>query len=165
MKSDLRSDCCMCSSTGMRIILIIASLYKWRIVKADVKNAFLQTGLAQRDVYVISPRESTSRKSLRLLLAAAHGLVNSNSNWQLQSDRALLNMGLEQCRQIPQPSWMKRNGRTVLIIAKIVDEMLAIGEISNVKIFINKVNSQSSIRTVNYLSLYTHLTLPTILLV
>ena len=76
---------------------MIAALYKWRIVKADVKNAFLQTGLAQRDVYVIPPRESMNRKSLWLLLAAAYGLVNASSKWQLQSDRALINMYLDQC--------------------------------------------------------------------
>lgn len=150
MKMDLRSDCCMCSPTGLRLVLMLAALNKWRIVKADVKNAFLQTGLAERDVYVIPPKESTNRKSLWLLLAAAYGLVNANSKWQLQSDKALTTMGLEQSRHIPQLFTFKRNGKLVLIIAKIVDDMLATGELSYVKSFISKFDSQFSLGTVNY---------------
>ena len=150
MKTDLRSDCCMCSPTGLRIVLMIASLHKWKLAKADVKNAFLQTGLAERDVYVIPPKESYNRKSLWLLLTAAYGLVNANSKWQLQSDSALTNMGLQQSRHVPQLFTLKRNGKLVLIVAKIVDDMLATGESSYVHSFIKKFDAQYKLGTVNY---------------
>lgn len=48
----------MCSPVGMRILLSTATKQKWRLTKLDVKTAFLQTGQAERDVYVIPPRES-----------------------------------------------------------------------------------------------------------
>lgn len=37
------SDCEMCSPVGMRLIISVTSLYRWRLSKLDVKNAFLQT--------------------------------------------------------------------------------------------------------------------------
>ena len=37
MQYDLRSDCCMCSHTGLRIVLMTDAMYKWQLVKADVK--------------------------------------------------------------------------------------------------------------------------------
>lgn len=72
MKDDLKSACSMCSSVGLRILLLTASLQKWRLSKIDVKSASLQTGNAARDVYVIPPKESADLgKVLWLLLAAS----------------------------------------------------------------------------------------------
>ena len=59
-------------------------------------------------------------------------------------------MGLETSRHIPQLFTLKRNGKLVLIIAKIVDDMLATGELSYVKSFISKFDNQFSLGTVNY---------------
>ena len=137
----------MCSPTGLKIVLMTAAIFKWKLVKADVKNTFLQTGLAERDVYVIPTRESSNRKSVWLLLAAAYGLVNANSKWQLQSDTAITNMGLTQCRYIPQLFYLKKNRKTVLLVAKIVDDMLVTGETSYVKRFVHKFNTQFTLGT------------------
>lgn len=62
----------------------------------------LQTGRAQRDLYVIPPRESEHRNELRLLLAAAHGLVNAISKWQVQLDAFFKSFRLECMQKIPQ---------------------------------------------------------------
>ena len=59
-------------------------------------------------------------------------------------------MGLDKCRHVPQFFYMKRHGTTVLLVAKIVDEMLATGEISFEKSFIEKFNRQFSLGTLNY---------------
>ena len=71
----------------MRLLISIASLYAWRLSKIDVKSAFLQTGKAERDVYVIPPVESGDRgKCAWLLETASYGLVNANAKWQVHSD-------------------------------------------------------------------------------
>lgn len=54
----MRSDCSMCSSVGVRALLYTAALRKWLPTKTNVKTAFLQTGLASRDAYVIPPHKS-----------------------------------------------------------------------------------------------------------
>ena len=92
----------MCSPTVVRIILAIASIKGWILTKADVKAAFLQTGQALRDVYVIPPRECPDKDIYWLLLAAAYGLVNANAKWQNQSDELFILLGLTQCPLIPQ---------------------------------------------------------------
>lgn len=52
-KKYLRSDCAICLPVGMRIILSLVSIRRWRLSKIDVKTAFLQTGQAQHDVYLL----------------------------------------------------------------------------------------------------------------
>lgn len=95
LKDTLSKDCSTCPPTGLRILESIASLFGWTLYKADVKAAFLQTGLAQRDVYVRPPRESEMKGThLWLLLTAAYGLVNANAKWQHQADRVMLDIGL-----------------------------------------------------------------------
>ena len=54
----------MCAPTGLCIVLILAALYKFKLVKTDVKTAFPQTILAERDIYLITPEEITNWKLL-----------------------------------------------------------------------------------------------------
>lgn len=56
-RNDLRSDCLMCTLHGVRVLLPITVLREWTLTKLDVESAFLQTGAAARDVYVIPPLE------------------------------------------------------------------------------------------------------------
>lgn len=109
LKGELKSDCAMCSPMGFRILLSISALFRCRITMADAKTAFLQTGDAARDVYVIPPTESKERGTcMWLLLAAAYGLVNSNAKWQIQSDQTLKDIGFEQVSLIPQLFFLKK---------------------------------------------------------
>lgn len=148
IKEDLKSDCNMCSPSGVRVVLCIASIKGWRITKADVKAAFLQTGQALRDVYVIPPRECTSKDVYWLLLTAAYGLVNANAKWQSQSDQLFFDLGLEQCPVLPQLFYIIKNGQLVLLAAKIVDDILVTGDTDMVDKFITGFNSKFKFGTV-----------------
>lgn len=81
LQGDIRSDCAMCSPVGIpRVLMSTLALPGWTIHKVDVKSAFISTGQAWRDVYIIPPLESPDRwKVLWLLLTAAYGNVNANS--------------------------------------------------------------------------------------
>ena len=59
-------------------------------------------------------------------------------------------MGLIQSRHVPQLFFLKRNGKTVLVVANIVDDMLATGELSYVKSFVQKFNQQFKLGTVSF---------------
>ena len=97
----LNKDCSTFPPTGLRILESLASLRGWTVYKADVEADFLQTGEAQRDVYVRPPREKQTRAThLWLLLAASYGLVNSNAKWKNQSDTAMyakFSLSIEAC--------------------------------------------------------------------
>ena len=128
MRDILNKDCTTCPPTGLRILESIASLFSWKIHRADVKATFLQTGEAQRNVYVRPPKESQMKSThLWLLLTAAYGLVNANAKWQNQSDNVMLDIGLQQSPHVPQLFFKTENGRIVLIVAKIVDDLKVAG--------------------------------------
>lgn len=50
IQEPLRSDCSQCAPTGIRMILSLATLSKWRITKVGVKRAILRIGRADKDV-------------------------------------------------------------------------------------------------------------------
>ena len=149
MRRILSKDCTTCPPTGLRIVESIASLKGWKIKKADVKAAFLQTGAATRDVYVKPPRECGMKSThMWLLLTAAHGLVNANAKWQVQSDELLFDLGLKQCQQVQQLFYRRKNGELVLIVAKIVDDIKVSGEVDFVVQFMKRFNSKFKFGTV-----------------
>lgn len=89
-RTDLRRDCSMCASSGVRLLVAIEVLMHWRIVNLNVKSADLQAGRPTRDVYVIPPVESKDYgKCMWLLRTETYGLVNANSKLKVQSDQPL----------------------------------------------------------------------------
>lgn len=148
LKSDLKSECSMCSPLGIRVVLTLTAIRRWPIVKADVKSAFLQTGEAQRDVYVRPPRESRDRRHYWLLLAAAYGLVNANAKFQSQADELIMALGLCHMPLIPQLFYLLKNGVIVLVVIKIVDDLLMTGEDASVNDFIERFNKKFELGTV-----------------
>lgn len=72
---------------------------------------------------------------LWLLLTAAYGLVNANAKWQSQSDQVMFDLGLTQSVHVPQLFYRIENGRLVLIVAEIVDDLKGAGEGDRVKTF------------------------------
>lgn len=120
----------MCPLTGFRIVASIPFLRRWRITKIDVKNAFLHTGIASRDVYVDPPTESSDRKTyLWLLLTASYCLVNANAKWPVVSDQALLDIGFQTVTDLSQLFYLKDEAQvTTAVLIKIVDDFLVYGD-------------------------------------
>lgn len=82
-KANRKTDCAMCPPDGFYILTSIGTLFKWRLSRLDIKLAFLKTGSAERDKYVIQPRKSQDHgKMFWLLFTAAYGFVNENYKWQ-----------------------------------------------------------------------------------
>lgn len=140
---NLHTECCMCPPIGIRIISTVATVRKWRIIRADAKTSFLQTGPAGREVYVIPPAESNQRHNVFwLLLVAAYGLVNSNAKWQHQSDEAFISLGLEHVALVPQLFCLRKDGEVTMLAVKIVDDILLTGTDSSMRLFITEFNKK-----------------------
>lgn len=149
LREQLSSDCATCPPVGLRLVESIASLKGWTLHKADVKSAFLQTGPAQRDVYVKPPRESGMKSThFWLLLTAAYGLVNANAKWQVQSDTVFFDLGLNQCQQIPQIFYLHSGDELVLVVAKVVDDIKVAGKHDRAPKFITEFNKKFELGTV-----------------
>lgn len=150
LKFVLNKDCSTCPPTGLRILESIASVHGWRVYKADVSAAFLQTGKAERDVYVRPPRESPAKTThLWLLLTASHGLVNANAKWQNQSDELLLEYGLYQSRHVAQLFFKREAGKLVLVVTKIVYDLKVAGTGDRAKAFLDVFDSRFKLGTIN----------------
>ncbi len=144
----LRTDCNMCSPVGVRVVYVVATIYGWIVIRIDGKTAFLQTGRASRNVYVIPPRESFCKDELWLLLTAVYGLINSNAKWQVQSDELMCQLGLVQLTLIPQLFIKLDNGRLTMIAAKVVDDIILTGEESVTSKFIDDFNAKFKLGTI-----------------
>lgn len=130
----------MCPPLGFRIVLTISAINSWIIVRANVKAAFLNTGEASHDVNVRLRRESEDRRHYWLLLAALYGLVNSNAEFQTQTDEILLVLSLISATVVTQLFHFKSNGKLILLVARTVDVLLITGVTSYVDDFLVKFN-------------------------
>lgn len=85
----------------------------------------MQSGKAERDVYVFPTRELPDRgRCVWILITAAYGLIRSNSKLQVLKDTLLTDIGFRQTRFLPQLLVLIRNKRLVSIVDKIVDDLL-----------------------------------------
>ena len=110
--------------TGICILLSIATMMKWPLSKIDLSRAFLQTGAAKREVYVILPRECRQKSFYWLQRTSAYILFNANAKWQEQCDFVFLSMGLCQSRFVPQLFYAKKGSDLETIAVKMVDDVL-----------------------------------------
>lgn len=127
-KKSMKSDCTMCSSTGTRFILSVAALNRWNIARTDVKAAFLQTGLAQRDVDVRPTCRSKDKRHYWLLLSVVYELVNASSEFQFQSDEQILTLICHICIVYRRFIYLHKNNNLLLIVAKYVGDLLVTGK-------------------------------------
>ncbi len=149
-KENLRTDSASCSPLAFRIFLSVCSLKKMFISKVDFKSAFLQTGLAERDVYVRPTKCDKSKFTLWRLNVAAYGLVNSNPKWQNQSDALLSDCGLRQLAYIPQLFFMDTDGMLELIVIKLVDDILIGGNTSSRSSLTERLKKRFEVGTVSH---------------
>jgi len=150
-KDGLKTDSTSCPPIGIRALLSLAVLKKWTLAKIDFKSAFLQTGEATRDVYVVPPREcSTRSKTVWLLLTAAYGLVNAGAKWQAHSDQFLHSLGLSQLPYIPQLFYMKEMDETVMVAVKVVDDILFASELPRLRRIVSAIQGSYTLGTVVY---------------
>lgn len=150
-KSQLKTHSAVCPPAGIKILLSLTSTFQWRLAKIDFKSAFLQTGRAKRDVYVIPSRESTDKGKYWPLLTASYGLVNANAKWQEHSDILFNNIGLKQLVYVPQLFYKSSaSGMLQLAAVKIVDDVLFAGDIDVIRDAIAQIKKQYELGTVVY---------------
>lgn len=108
----------MRSQVATRIVLSLAAIYLWLIVKDDILSPFLETGDAKKDVYVRHPCKSCDRHHYWLQLAVAYGLVNAISKFQWQTGNLILRFGLSHMEGILQRLYYASTGFVALLYSK-----------------------------------------------
>ena len=147
-KESLKTDAQTCPPIGLRILLSICVIFNWSLVKINIKSAFLQSGSAERDVYVVPPRECVKKGFFWLLLTAAYGLVNANAKWQDHSDSFLRDLGFVQLAYVPQLFFRKLNNELHSLAVKVVDDILVSSVSVTLDEFVAKVSTKYKVGTI-----------------
>ena len=149
-KDILKTDSATCPPVGIRILLSLATIYRWIVAKIDFKSAYLQTE-AERNVYIVPPRECKTRyQQYWLLLSAAYGLANAGAKWQQLSDDVLRASGFKQLVYVPQLFYKEGDGKTVIVAVKVVDDILFAGEKERITEVIENIKKQYKLGTIVY---------------
>lgn len=85
---------------------------------------------------------------LWLLPTPSYGLVSANAKFQVQYDNILLNLGLLRVVGVPQLLFDMTEGQLAVLVARVVDDILIIGEIDGVDLLLEAFNVQFKFGTV-----------------
>lgn len=147
MKGQIRTDCSSCSPTSIRIMLTIFTIIYSEIARSESNAAFIKTSQAECHVHVRLLRESHDKTFYWLVLVSAYELVNSNAKWNQQSDELMFKIGVQNLSVIPQLFHQMKNGRLVLIVIIIVDDLLITGPKDFMEQITNNFNESLNLET------------------
>lgn len=141
-KDDIRKDSAAADMIVFRLVLSLALILGFIFGIADIKCAYMQSGPANRDIYVRPPKEwKSTRGMLWKLLKLAYGIVEAGRQWLTTIETWMTeDAGVERVFAVSQ-LFVKRNetNKIILLIAKVTDDFLASGTIEDIKQFMNKL--------------------------
>ena len=93
-KENIRSDSPTASKEAIKLALIIAANEGFSVKSGDIKSAYLQGELMEREVFVKPPKEANVTGKLWLLLQGAYGIVDGRRLFYLKLSEKLLELGM-----------------------------------------------------------------------
>ena len=135
--ADIRKDSPTCLRDSLHIALMLAANNGWRIRSLDVKCAFLQGKLIQRDVFLKPPREAKTDKVWKLE-KTIYGLGDASRKWYLELKETLEMLGMVMSRYDEAVFYFQYDGALQGVIALHVDDFFHAGSDEfNAKIMVN----------------------------
>ena len=89
---DFRKDSPTCSKECIRMVMALTASMKWSVNSMDIKTAFLQGRLFDREVYLKPPKEANTDK-LWKLNKCVYGLGDASRQWYLTLMEEILKTG------------------------------------------------------------------------
>ena len=119
----IQSDSPTVSKECLHLIFTIASSKDWTINTIDIKSAFLQGKMLERDVFVRPPREALlSKDSVWKLEKSVYGLNDAARNWYMAVFEELHSLG---CRRSEFDygvfTWYKNGGLAGILLSHVDD--------------------------------------------
>lgn len=93
--ADILKDSPTCSKQCFRLMLTIVVSKGWDCHCIDVKAAFLQGKMINRDVYLLPPREYSKTGFVWKLKKCVYGLTDASRTWYLRVKEELLNLNVQ----------------------------------------------------------------------
>ena len=93
-KDKIRTDSPTASKEALKLALIIAANEGFKVQSGDIKSAYLQGDLIDREVFVRPPKEANADGKLWLLVQGAYGIVDGGRLFYLKLSEKLRELGL-----------------------------------------------------------------------
>ena len=139
---------------GLKLIIAIASKFKWHIFQLDIKAAYLNAKI-DTDIYTtIPPGDANFGKRYWKLRKALYGLKQSGCQWYLTISEFLIEQGFIQLSSEKCIFKKTVNGKLVCIIGLYVDDMAIAGLVKEINNIINKIKQKfkiSKCEPINYI--------------
>lgn len=124
----MRKDSPTVGKRVIRLMISIAASKGWPIKTTDIKSAFLQGKIMDRDVYLIPPKEAYLDKGkLWKLKHCLYGLNDAARHFYQSVVEAMTTMNCEQSKLDPALYFYKRDGQLVGMMASHIDDFLHAG--------------------------------------
>ena len=91
----VRSDSPTCYKENVCILLAIIASKSWKLHLLDIKTAFLQGRVMDRDVYLLPPSQVSSKGHVWKLKRCMYGLMDASREWYLRVRDEFLRLGGE----------------------------------------------------------------------
>lgn len=147
-KDDVRKDAIAADMTTTRLVLALGMIMNFTFGVADIKGAYMQSGPAHREIFIIPPAAYKKRRRVYWkLLALAYGVCDAGRQWLKTSDIWMINdMGMQRLLGSHQV-FTKRNddGVLALMVAKTTDDFLVAGSREAVEVFFERMKDRFTV--------------------
>ena len=93
LTTQIHTDSSTICKENLRLVSAIAMSNSWKIHSMDIKAAFLQGCLIDRDVFVQPPKEANTSKLWKLNSSQLYGLNDAPRSWYLKAALELVKAG------------------------------------------------------------------------
>jgi hypothetical protein len=127
-KDYVRSDSPTVGKSSMRVFLALSASLKWKIKTTDIKSAFLQGKLLDRDVFLIPPEEANVTDGyVWKLKRCLYGLNDAARQFYNSVVETLLILGCSQSKLDPSMFFWRKEGGIEGILVSHIDDFLHAG--------------------------------------
>ena len=137
-KENIRSDSPTAAKESLKMALTIAANEGFKIQSIDIKSAFLQGCMLERDVFVKPPKEADSEGKLWKLLQGAYGISDGGRLFAAE----LSELGMHKIHSDEAFFTYNKNGKLHGLIVSHVDDWFVAGDKVFEKDVIEKLNKK-----------------------
>ena len=126
---------------SLRVVVSIISSMNWNINSFDVKAAFLQGKLLDRDIYLRPPVEAQTKGKLWKLRRCVYGLNDASRYWYLRVREELSKLGCVSSKADPAVFYLHNEARLEGILLSHVDDFIWAGNEHFQHTIVDKIKS------------------------
>ena len=127
-KDQIRSDSPTASKEALKLALIIAANEGFEVRSGDIKSAYLQGDLIDREVFVRPPKEANVDGKLWLLVQGAYGIVDGGRLFYLKLSEKLRELGMHRIHSDGALFSYVKEGKLHGIVTTHSDDLILAGD-------------------------------------